>query len=129
MNAIALYCGPSACAKAAPCSIPAGSFGCSEARSKTERLICASPVLLKADDAIATAYRGVSSGVDPTRVGPPPAKQSSPDYKNITVYVHRTYLDAVRVWLFHQGLESNVLFERLLATWLIVKAPHEVEIG
>jgi hypothetical protein len=131
MNAIALDYEPSACARAAPCSIPAGSFGCSKARSKTEKLICASPAFIKADDAMATVYRGVSSGVDPTRrrVGPPPAKQSSPDYNKITVYVHRTFLDAVRVWLFHQGLESSVLFERLLATWLIVKAPHAVEVG
>jgi hypothetical protein len=32
-------------------SIPAGSFGCSKARSKTEKPICASPALSKADDA------------------------------------------------------------------------------
>src|ERR1035438_2854242 len=73
----------------------------------------------------------VSSGVYPTRRrgGPPPAKHRSPDYNKITVYVHRNFLDAVRVWLSHQGLESCVLFERLLATRLIAKSPHEVKIG
>ena len=40
------------------CSILAGGFGCSRANSKKEKLICASPTLSKADDAMATAYRG-----------------------------------------------------------------------
>jgi hypothetical protein len=73
----------------------------------------------------------VSSAADPTRrrVGPPPVKHSSPDYNKITAYVHRNFLDPVRGRLFHQGLESSVLFERLLATWLIAKSPHEIKIG
>ena len=45
------------------------------------------------------------------RVDPPQAKHSSPDYNKITVYVHRNFLDVVRFWLFHQGLEPTVLFE------------------
>ncbi len=73
----------------------------------------------------------VSSGVDSQRrrVGPRPAKRSSPDDNRISLYIHRNILDAVRVWLSHQGLESSVLFERLLATWMVAKTPREVKIG
>ena len=66
----------------------------------------------------------IYSGVDPTRrrVGPPPAKYNSLDYNKIAVPVYRNFRDAVRDCLFHQGLESSVLFERLLATWLKASA-------
>jgi hypothetical protein len=62
----------------------------------------------------------VSSSIDPTRRREDfaPAKDGSPDCNKITVCVGWNLLDAIKVWLFHQGLESSVLFERLFATWL-----------
>jgi hypothetical protein len=47
---------------------------------------------------------------------------------DITVYVHTNFLNAVRVWVFHQGLELGVLFERLLAPCLMAKVPDEAQI-
>jgi len=84
-----------------------------------------------ADEYLVSNATPVSSGVDPThrRLSPPPAKHSTLDYYKTTVYVHRDLLDPVGVWLSHQGLETSVLSERLLATWLIAKSPHEVKIG
>jgi hypothetical protein len=69
------------------------------------------------------------STVEPARrrAGRPPAKHSSPDYTQITVYVPKNVRNAVKVRLFQEGLELSALVERLLATWLITQAPAEAQ--
>ena len=51
-------------------------------------------------------------------MGRPPAKHSSPDYAQMTVYVPKTVRNAVKMRLFQEGLELSALVERLLKTWL-----------
>jgi hypothetical protein len=52
------------------------------------------------------------------RAGRPPAKHSSPDYAQMTVYVRKEVRNAVKVKLFQEGLELSGLVEKLLAGWL-----------
>jgi hypothetical protein len=52
------------------------------------------------------------------RRGRPPAKHSSPDYAQMTVYVRREVRDAARIRLFQEGRELSALVERLLSKWL-----------
>ena len=61
------------------------------------------------------------------RAGRPPAKHSSPDYSQITVYVHKNVRNAVKVRLFHDGLELSALVEKLLAGWLTVTTPPDIK--
>ena len=61
------------------------------------------------------------------RAGRPPAKHSSPDYCQITVYVHKNVRNAVKIRLFHEGLELRALLEKLLASWLTVKASQDIK--
>jgi hypothetical protein len=61
------------------------------------------------------------------RAGRPPAKHSSPDYSQITVYVHKDVRNAVKIRLFHDGLELSALVEKLLAGWLTAKASPDLK--
>ena len=52
------------------------------------------------------------------RVGRPPAKHSSPDYVQMTVYVPQIVRNEVKTRLFQEGRELSALVERLLKAWL-----------
>jgi hypothetical protein len=51
-------------------------------------------------------------------VGRPPAKHSSPDYVQMTVYVPKAVRNEVKTRLFQEGRELSALVEKLLKTWL-----------
>lgn len=53
------------------------------------------------------------------RVGRPPAKHSSPDYVQMSVYIHKDVRSKVKVRLFETGGEFSALVESLLQDWLI----------
>jgi len=60
--------------------------------------------------------------VRPTkRVGRPPAKHSSPDYVQMSVYIHKDVRSKVKVRLFENGGEFSALVESLLREWLAKK--------
>ena len=50
--------------------------------------------------------------------GRPPAKHSSPDYVQMTVYVQKDVRNEVKIRLFQEGRELSALVEMLLKTWL-----------
>jgi hypothetical protein len=50
--------------------------------------------------------------------GRPPAKHSDPDYKQMSVYVHKDVRNKVKARLFEQGGEFSALVESLLREWL-----------
>jgi hypothetical protein len=52
------------------------------------------------------------------RVGRPPAKHSDPDYKQMSVYVHKDVRNKVKARLFEQEGEFSALVESLLREWL-----------
>jgi hypothetical protein len=56
------------------------------------------------------------------RAGRPPAKHSSPDYAQVTVYISKDVRGAVKMRLFQDGLEFSGLVERLLRNWLAAGA-------
>jgi hypothetical protein len=58
------------------------------------------------------------SDTHPRPVGRPPAKHSSPDYSQMTVYVRRDVRKAVKIRLFEEELEMSALVEKLLSYWL-----------
>ncbi len=64
-----------------------------------------------------TSQLSPSLPVGGRNVGRPPAKHSSPDYSQMTVYVHKSIRNSVKVRLFQDGLELSGLVERLLAAW------------
>ena len=72
--------------------------------------------------AYAEAVPGRKEDVRPTRpVGRPPAKHSSPDYVQMSVYVHKDVRSKVKVRLFETGGEFSALVESLLRDWLAMK--------
>ncbi len=52
------------------------------------------------------------------KVGRPRAKHSSPDYKQMSVYVHKDVRNRVKALLFEQEGEFSALVETLLREWL-----------
>jgi len=52
------------------------------------------------------------------KVGRPRAKHSSPDYKQMSVYVHKDIRNRVKALLFEQEGEFSALVESLLRQWL-----------
>ena len=68
------------------------------------------------------------AGASTTRrnVGRPPAKHSSPDYAQMTVYVQKSVRNEVKMRLFQEGLELSALVEKLLKKWLDT---HMTELG
>jgi len=50
--------------------------------------------------------------------GRPPAKHSDPDYKQMSVYVHKDVRNKVKARLFEQEGEFSALVESLLREWL-----------
>jgi len=52
------------------------------------------------------------------RRGGPPAKHSSPDYRQMSVYIHRDVRSKVKVRLFETGGEFSALVESLLREWI-----------
>lgn len=50
--------------------------------------------------------------------GRPRAKHSSPDYIQMSVYVHKDVRSKVKVRLFEAGGEFSALVESLLREWL-----------
>jgi hypothetical protein len=67
------------------------------------------------EDALPTSNVAVSP---PPRVGRPPAKHSSPDYVQMTVYIQKAVRNAVKMRLFQEGRELSALVENLLKSWL-----------
>jgi hypothetical protein len=57
-------------------------------------------------------------------VGRPPAKHSSPDYAQVTVYIAKDVRNCVRIRLFQEGRELSGLVERLLKSWLATADPE-----
>lgn len=58
--------------------------------------------------------------------GRPPAKHSSPDYAQMSLYIHQTVRSLVRIELLKENGEFSGLVEDLLRDWLKqrgVKAP------
>ena len=51
-------------------------------------------------------------------VGRPRAKHSSPDYTQVSLYLHKDVRNKVKVRLFEQGAEFSGLVESLLKRWL-----------
>ena len=52
------------------------------------------------------------------KAGRPRAKHSDPDYKQMSVYVHKDVRNKVKARLFEQGGEFSALVESLLRDWL-----------
>ena len=52
------------------------------------------------------------------KVGRPRAKHSDPDYKQMSVYVHKDVRNKVKARLFEQEGEFSALVESLLREWL-----------
>ncbi len=52
------------------------------------------------------------------KVGRPPAKHSDPDYKQMSVYVHKDVRNKVKARLLEQEGEFSALVESLLRDWL-----------
>jgi hypothetical protein len=52
------------------------------------------------------------------KVGRPRAKHSSPDYTQVSLYLHKEVRNKVKVRLFEQGAEFSALVESLLRDWL-----------
>ena len=50
--------------------------------------------------------------------GRPPAKHSDPDYKQMSVYIHKDVRNKVKARLFEQEGEFSALVESLLREWL-----------
>jgi hypothetical protein len=50
--------------------------------------------------------------------GRPRAKHSDPDYKQMSVYVHKDVRNKAKARLFEQGGEFSALVESLLRDWL-----------
>jgi hypothetical protein len=68
------------------------------------------------------AAPGRKNIVQPTKkVGRPPAKHSSPDYVQMSVYIHKDVRSKVKVRLFETGGEFRALVESLLRDWLAVQ--------
>jgi len=59
------------------------------------------------------------------KVGRPRAKHSSPDYVQMSVYIHKDVRKRAKVRLFEQGAEFSALVESLLRDWLNKPAPRE----
>jgi len=60
--------------------------------------------------------------------GRPPAKHSSPDYVQMTVYVKKTVRTDTRIRLFREGRELSALIERLLTAWLEEQPEYPTEL-
>jgi hypothetical protein len=52
------------------------------------------------------------------KAGRPRAKHSDPDYKQMSVYVHKDVRNKVKARLFEQSGEFSALVELLLRDWL-----------
>ena len=52
------------------------------------------------------------------KAGRPRAKHSDPDYKQMSVYVHKDVRNKAKARLFEQGGEFSALVESLLREWL-----------
>lgn len=52
------------------------------------------------------------------KVGRPRAKHSSPEYKQMSVYIHRDIRNKVKARLFEREMEFSGLVESLLRDWL-----------
>ena|ERR1017187_6415885 len=69
-----------------------------------------------------TRLRAENTSFSPRRrSGRPPAKHSSPDYVQMSVYVHKDVRSKVKVRLFETGGEFSALVESLLRDWLAMK--------
>jgi len=86
----------------------------------------AKPSLIVADIDIMSDLKQDRTVVDVKQrsVGRPPAKHSSPDYAQMTIYVQKHVRNAVKMRLFQEGLELSALVERLLADWLTTRSPE-----
>lgn len=64
--------------------------------------------------------RGAKKAAAPAKkkAGRPRAKHSDPDYKQMSVYVHKDVRNKVKARLFEQGGEFSALVESLLRAWL-----------
>jgi len=56
--------------------------------------------------------------VEKPRRGRPPAKHSSPDYAQMSLYIHQTVRSLVRIELLKENGEFSGLVEDLLRVWL-----------
>jgi hypothetical protein len=66
------------------------------------------------------AAPGQKDALQPTnRIGRPPAKHSSPDYQQMSVYIHNDVRRKVKVRLFETGGEFSARVESLLREWLL----------
>ena len=73
----------------------------------------------KATETGSKAASGRKRPVQPKRkVGRPRAKHSSPDYTQVSLYLHKDVRNKVKVRLFEQGAEFSALVESLLRDWL-----------
>lgn len=52
------------------------------------------------------------------KVGRPRAKHSDPDYKQMSIYIHKDVRNKVKARLFEQDGEFSALVESLLRDWL-----------
>ena len=52
------------------------------------------------------------------KAGRPRAKHSDPDYKQMSVYIHKDVRNKAKARLFEQGGEFSALVESLLRGWL-----------
>lgn len=52
------------------------------------------------------------------RVGRPPAKHSSPNYAQMTVYIHKDVRNPLKLRLLQEDMELSALVEKLLSNWL-----------
>jgi hypothetical protein len=63
--------------------------------------------------------------VQPKKAGRPRAKHSSPDYTQMSLYIHRDVRSQAKVRLFQTGGEFSALVESLLREWLT--NPHKFD--
>jgi hypothetical protein len=68
---------------------------------------------------------GRKDAVQPKKAGRPRAKHSSPDYAQMSIYIHRDVRSQAKVRLFQTGGEFSALVESLLREWLT--NPHKFD--
>jgi hypothetical protein len=64
------------------------------------------------------ATRRKAAALPKKKAGRPRAKHSDPDYKQMSVYVHKDVRNKVKARLFEQEGEFSELVESLLRDWL-----------
>ena len=93
------------------------------ATQKARFVVRFSVMATRKDKTLIRAVSDQKSAVPSTKaVGRPRAKHSSPDYVQMSIYIHREIRNKVKMRLFEREMEFSGLVESLLRDWLRTKA-------